>query len=678
MKKLLKTLLILLIVGGLAAGGVYGYSRYTMSQPVQVQPVANWLLDYSPNQTYLGGSVISGDNLILYGQRDRKPVDIYVEEGQQVNVGTPLLRYDTTKDTLELDEKLLSRQKLYDSLEALYKEYRRYAYKDYERTIPTATPTFTPTPKPTPTPKSAEGLDGRGSGSLGVMQLSAGAMRALQPVSGDGSEAAPYTYTVLDGDPISDALLQKLQGEAVQYRRTVHAVFTAEAGSLEMTFLPADGENPQGSVSFLGFKTAFAGPHTAVGAALRPEDEPYYGTGTLKDPFLYAYGDGKEVSWTFLKYYCSRAQAGGKYLYVQLVGAKVNDLMVSLDFTSVGTYILRLNKVSACTVAFDANGGTGSATATVPYGGTYGTLPVPVQEGFDFEGWFPSRTGGLTPVKATDVVTASHTLYARWKPVPTPTVDPDAPTPSPSPTPYNGGGMSRAERVAYLEQLAQEIRDDELSYRQLCHDIEQLLATTAQNGVVYSTFNGVVSVLNPQARPGEKLLEVRGGSGQNVIRCLLGETELTKYPVGTELTGYSYDIGDNITARVTYVGNMPITESYSNGGNPNSSGYIMLLEAVGDVELPLYSYVEFTSFERLSKTGAIYLYEAFVREIDGQDCIFIVRDGFLKKVQVHTGRRTMEYIELVGSDLTGDDLIAFPYGKNIRDGAPVEVVDSMW
>ena len=44
MKKLLKTLLILFIVGGLAAGGVYGYSRYTMSQPVQVQPVQDSVL----------------------------------------------------------------------------------------------------------------------------------------------------------------------------------------------------------------------------------------------------------------------------------------------------------------------------------------------------------------------------------------------------------------------------------------------------------------------------------------------------------------------------------------------------------------------------------------------------------------------------------------------------------
>lgn len=674
MKKLLKTLLILLIAGGLVAGGVYGYSRYTMSQPVQVQPVSYWLLDYSPNQTYLGGSVISGDSLTIYGQRDRKPLEIYVEEGQQVHVGEPLLRYDITRDSLELDEKILARQKLYDHLELLYKEYKRYAYVDYERTIPTATPTLTPTPKATATPKTEGAL----GGGLGVTRLSAGGARALQPVSGDGSQDTPYRYTVLDGDPITDALLQKLQAEAVQYHRTVYAVFAAESGSLDMVFQPADSENPQGSASFLGFKESFAGPHTAVGAALRPEDESFYGEGTLKSPFLYASADGKEVSWAFLKYYCSRASATGKYLYVQLVGPKVNDLMISLDFTSVGTYILRLGKVPACAVTFDANGGAGTTSATVPYGGAYGTLPVLTREGYDLKGWWTTQGTGGSKIKATDVVTKSHTVYARWEPIPTPTVDPNEPTPTPSPTPYYGGGMSRAERLAYAEYLAQQIRDDELSYRQLSHDIERLIATTGQNGTVFSTFSGVVSTLNPEARSGETLLEVRGGSGRNVIRCLLGETELTKYPVGTELTGFNYDLGENVTARVTYVGNMPVTDNYSNGGNPNSSGYIMLLEAVGDAELPLYSYVEFTSFEPLSRTGTIYLYEAFVREIDGQDCIFIVRDGFLKKVQVHTGRRAMEYIELVGSDLTPEDLIAFPYGKNIRDGAPVEVVEDLW
>ena len=117
MKILLKTLLILLLMGGLVAGGVYGYTRYTQSQPVKVQPVSNWLMDYAPNQTYLGGSVISGESLLLTGNRDRTPLDIYVSEGQSVRTGDPLLRYDITKDTLELDEKLLERQKLYDTLE---------------------------------------------------------------------------------------------------------------------------------------------------------------------------------------------------------------------------------------------------------------------------------------------------------------------------------------------------------------------------------------------------------------------------------------------------------------------------------------------------------------------------------------------------------------------------------
>jgi uncharacterized repeat protein (TIGR02543 family) len=684
MKKLLKTLLILLIVGGLIAGGIYGYSRYTLSQPVQVQPVANWLLEYSPNQTYLGGSVISGDHLILYGQRNRKPESIYVEEGQQVRVGDPLLRYDTTRDSLDLDEKLLNRQKLYDSLEGLYKEYKRYAYTDYERTVPTATPTFTPTPLPTPTPRITPtpktAAEAAPQGGLEVTRLSASARqipvrRDLVQIGGDGTEENPYKYSVANDDPIPETKLKELQNEANALHPTVYAVFSSTTGSLDMCFMAPDDGNPQGSASFTVFKEPWTGPRHATSTAPLLSTDPL-GEGKMISPYIYPYEEKTKVSSDFLTYYCRLANSEGRFYYVRLVGANINDPMVSLGFTSMGTYFLQLSQTPACTVYFDANGGTGSTSVNLVYGSTYTHLPTPVREEYDFDGWWTKKSGG-TKVERIEPVVQSQILYAHWKPAATPGHD----TPDPSQTPFYTpprGGMSRAQRLAYIEQLTQQIRDDELRYWQLCHDIEQLLSNTAQNGTVYSTFSGVVSVLNPQARPGETLLEVRGGSGKNVIRCLVAETELTKYPVGTELTGYSYDIGDNVTARVTYVGNMPLTDSYSNGGNPNSSGYIMLLEAVGDVELPLYSYVEFTSFEPLSKTGAIYLYEAFVREIDGQDCIFIVRDGFLKKVQVHTGRRTMEYIELVGSDLTQDDLIAFPYGKNVRDGAPVEVVESIW
>ena len=626
MKALLKTLLILLIIGGLVTGGVYGYTRYTQSQPVKVQPVSNWLMDYAPNQTYLGGSIISGDNLTITGNRDRQPVDIYVTEGQSVRAGDPLLRYDTTKDTLELDEKLLGRQKLYDTLEGLYKEYKRYAYVEYERTIPTATPTFTPTPR-------TEGEAPRDERGLGVIRLSARVQQSLTRRSGDGSEGDPYEFEVNVGsglpDPIPESLLLRLQAQVATTHQPVHAWFKVK---------DVQGDMPLGYLylRFLPLENAIDRLNMNVTAMLETGDPvtvmdvddmiPTGGQGLLMNPLIFSYRESYEIPGAFFSRYCREARARVSYLYAELQGRR---LTVAVDFTSMGTCILRLKPTPQVT---------------------------------------PSPTPTVTPTPT---------------PTPTPTA---APTATPEgwedvpPTPYktHRGGMSKAERLAYVEQLNQQIRDGELQYRQLTHDIERLLAETGQNGVVFSTFDGVVTTLNRDARGGEPLLEVRGGSGKSVIRCLLGETELDKYPLGTELTGFSYDIGESVTAQVTYVGNMPVTDSYSNGGNPNSSGYVMLLEVQGDVELPLYSYVEFTSYEPLSKTGAIYLYEAFVREIDGQDYIFIVRDGFLKKVQVHTGRRAMEYIELVGSELTRDDLIAFPYGKNIRDGAPVEVTDTTW
>ena len=124
MKRLLKTLLVLLIIGGLVAGGIYGYSRYTMSQPAEVQPVGNWLMEYVPNQSYIGGSVVSDESLLFLGEKEQTVTQVFVSLGQQVHVGDPLLQFDTTKDELDLAEKLLERQKLREkSTLYYYKEY---------------------------------------------------------------------------------------------------------------------------------------------------------------------------------------------------------------------------------------------------------------------------------------------------------------------------------------------------------------------------------------------------------------------------------------------------------------------------------------------------------------------------------------------------------------------------
>ena len=68
------------------------------------------------------------------------------------------------------------------------------------------------------------------------------------------------------------------------------------------------------------------------------------------------------------------------------------------------------------TVTFDPNGGSVSQTSkTVRYSQDYGTLPTPTREGYTFDGWYTSATGGSLKTSSSTVTTASnHTLYAHW------------------------------------------------------------------------------------------------------------------------------------------------------------------------------------------------------------------------------------------------------------------------
>ena len=70
------------------------------------------------------------------------------------------------------------------------------------------------------------------------------------------------------------------------------------------------------------------------------------------------------------------------------------------------------------TVTFDPNGGTlaeADKTKSLTTGDTYGTLPVPSYEGYDFAGWYTEQNGG-TKIESDTTVTVfgTQTLYAHW------------------------------------------------------------------------------------------------------------------------------------------------------------------------------------------------------------------------------------------------------------------------
>ena len=68
------------------------------------------------------------------------------------------------------------------------------------------------------------------------------------------------------------------------------------------------------------------------------------------------------------------------------------------------------------TVTFNANGGTTpTASKSVTYASTYGTLPTPTRTGYQFSGWYTATSGGSNITSSTKVsITANQTLYARW------------------------------------------------------------------------------------------------------------------------------------------------------------------------------------------------------------------------------------------------------------------------
>lgn len=79
-------------------------------------------------------------------------------------------------------------------------------------------------------------------------------------------------------------------------------------------------------------------------------------------------------------------------------------------------YPFNVGSASTFTVTFNANGGTTpTASKSVSYDSTYGTLPTPTRTGYAFKGWFTSTTNSTQRTSSSKVnITANQTLYAQW------------------------------------------------------------------------------------------------------------------------------------------------------------------------------------------------------------------------------------------------------------------------
>lgn len=225
-----------------------------------------------------------------------------------------------------------------------------------------------------------------------------------------------------------------------------------------------------------------------------------------------------------------------------------------------------------------------------------------------------------------------------------------------------------------IAQAKEDLHDAQISYKEAKAEVDKATVKAKLAGTVTTAYSkGTLPT------DGSAAIVVKAADGM-YVKTSISEMELDNVKVGGTIKCVSSDTGDEYTAEVKEISDFPTADS-SNGGdasNPNSSYYPIVafikdadgLSPGGSVEVSYSS----KSMGTANK-NAVYLQKAYIRTEDKKSYVYL-RDKKTKRLkkQYITVGKTMngQYIEIV-SGVTEDDNIAFPYGKNLREGVKTKI-----
>ena len=240
-----------------------------------------------------------------------------------------------------------------------------------------------------------------------------------------------------------------------------------------------------------------------------------------------------------------------------------------------------------------------------------------------------------------------------------------------------GGSMNSGYTAKQIQQMRvekeKEIRELEFALKMAEADYK-IMQTEVEDGKVVARFDGTVVSLLPETEAKaqtQPLVKISGGGGF-YIQGAVSELDRDSVRPGQTVTVNDWNTGATLTATVDSVGDYPVSGNggYMGMGNPNASYYPFMVFIDGSENLMEGRYVGISYAAEAGQSG-IYLQNAFLRTEQGRSYVFVEgEDKKLEKRYVTTGKRLWGESTEILSGLSPTDRLAFPYGKNVIEGAP--------
>lgn len=239
---------------------------------------------------------------------------------------------------------------------------------------------------------------------------------------------------------------------------------------------------------------------------------------------------------------------------------------------------------------------------------------------------------------------------------------------------YLENSMEQKDLAKAIVDKAQEVKEKEVNLRLAKLSLDKKTKELG-DGNVYAEFDGTVKAVrnaDEAYNNSEAVIELSGGGGYYVTGTL-SEMELGSVKVGDTVSISSWMTGAACEGTIVSIDDYPTTSGNSWGdGNSNVSYYPFKVFVEEDASLQANDYVDiqYQKAGTQEQGSSLYLQSWFIRTDNGKSYVMARNeDGRLEQRWVQTGRDLWGSYTQIRGGLTTDDYLAFPYGRDVVEGA---------